>query len=135
MARREYSPEEKAAVLAALLSGQAIDYVAKKYAIPEGTIKAWKNREIKPIRDGVASVATQKRDEDIADLLMQLMRAELRGLIAIAEHATNSKWLERQGAEQIGVLKGITHDKVFRLLEALNGGGTSAGSESGTTSD
>jgi transposase-like protein len=123
MARREYSPEEKAAVLAALLSGQAIDYVAKTYSIPEGTIKAWKNRMVKPIREGVASVVTQKDDEEIADLLMQLTRAELRGLIAIAEHATNPDWLHLQGAESLGVFKGITHDKVFRMLEALGGGG------------
>ena len=127
MARREYSPEVKAAVIAALLSGQAIDYVAKKYAIPEGTIKAWKSRTVKPIRSGVATVTTQRDEEEIAELLLQLMRAELRSLIAIAEHVTDRKWLSRQGAEQIGVLKGVTHDKVFRMIEAL--GDDSAGSE------
>jgi transposase-like protein len=117
---REYAPEVKAAVMAALLAGQSVDSVAEKFEIPEGTVKAWKSRNVKPILEGVAGVATPKTHEEVADLLMELTRAELRGLIALAQHMTNEKWLEKQGAEQLGVLKGITHDKVFRLLEALN---------------
>lgn len=55
---RKYSEETKAAVLAALLEGQAVSQVAREYDIPRGTVKSWKNR-LK--NEGVAKVATQKK--------------------------------------------------------------------------
>jgi transposase-like protein len=40
-----YSEEIKAAVMAALLTGQSVSEVAKEYKIPEGTIYSWKSRQ------------------------------------------------------------------------------------------
>lgn len=56
MARRSYSDETKAAVMAELAAGQGVGKVAKDYEIPVGTVKAWKRR-IK----GEHPVATQKK--------------------------------------------------------------------------
>jgi len=38
MAKTTYSPETKAAVMAALLEGQSVCKVAKEYSIPKGTV-------------------------------------------------------------------------------------------------
>ena len=37
----KYSPETKAAVMAALLSCQSVTSVAKEYNIPRGTVAGW----------------------------------------------------------------------------------------------
>lgn len=118
MAKREYSAEERAAVLAALLAGESVSSVARKYRIPKGTVSAWQQRQVEPIRDGVATVATQKKDE-FAELIVRLLDADLRGLIAVSELMADREWLRTQDAAALATLKGVSYDKVFKLLEAL----------------
>lgn len=130
MPPREYDNETKAAVIADLLAGETVSGLARKYKIPKGTVSAWQKRAAEPIRERVANSATQKGDE-IADLLMRLVEADLCGLIAIADHMTNREWLFVQDAAALGNLKGITHDKVMRMLEALEP--SNVGSESNPT--
>lgn len=60
MAKKQYSPEVKAAVIAALLSGQSVSSVAEEYNIPKGTVKGWKSRGINNNTE-VAEVATKKK--------------------------------------------------------------------------
>lgn len=113
----KYSPDTKAAVLAALLEGQSVTAVAKEYSIPEGTVKSWKSRQ----RGGehVATVAPQKRAE-IGDLLMGYLEANLRALKAQAEVFADPDWIRKQDASEAAVLHGVQTDKAVRLLEALS---------------
>jgi len=121
MARREYSDETKAQVMAALLAGQSINEVATRYKIPAGTVKSWRrnSREFRP-------VDTQKGAE-IGDLLLEYLRENLITLRAQVEHFRDPKWLSKQDASELAVLHGVVTDKAIRLLEAFDSGGPDAG--------
>ncbi len=113
----KYSAEQKAAVLASLLAGQSITQVAKEYDIPVGTIWSWKSRQ----KNGetLATLASEKREE-VGELILTYLRANLTALVAHADHTRNVKWLHKQDASSLGVLHGIMTDKAVRLLEAMN---------------
>lgn len=113
---KEYSPEVKAAVMAALMTGQSVSSVAKEYSIPKGTVSGWK--EVTESLGGSEGVATQKR-ELIGDLLFEYLVANLKSIKLQVEHFGDKKWLERQSADALAVLHGVTVDKAVRLLEAL----------------
>lgn len=117
MAKRVYSDETKAAVLAALLAGQAVSYVAEQYSIPEGTVKGWKHREINS--QSPSSVVTQKKEE-IGGLILALLRSELVTLDSMLASFTDQDWLRKQTASDVAVLFGVIQDKAFRKLEALS---------------
>jgi transposase-like protein len=117
---REYSPEVKAEVMAALLSGQSVSSLEKEFGIPRGTISAWKSRKVEPIVEGAATGATQKRQDQINGLVLDLLVAQLKSQIALAEHAGDKRWLFMQDASAVAMLQGVGNDKVFRLLQELD---------------
>lgn len=112
MAKRQYSDGEKAAALAALLTGQSLDAVADEYRIPRSTLDSWRN----PRRPKTFET---KKDGEIGDLLLEYLRANLAALKAQAEIFADPEWLREQGAQEAGVLHGIMTDKAVRLLEAF----------------
>lgn len=123
MAKAKYSAETKAAVMAALLQGQGTHSVAEAFKLPEGTVKAWRSRMKLP--DGsaeVATVATEKR-EQIGDLLIDYLHANLKTLRLQQEVFGDPLWLKQQDAADVAVLHGVMTDKAIRLLEALGGAG------------
>ena len=113
MARTEYSEETKAAVMAALLSGQSVSQIAKDYDIPKGTVSGWKRKSVE-----VAEVTTQKK-ERIGELLVSYLSTSLETLEAQARMFKNEEWLKKQNAADVAVLHGVCADKAIRLLEAL----------------
>jgi transposase-like protein len=113
----KYSDEQKAAVLAALLSGQAINEVAKTYSIPAGTVRSWKSRQANG--ESVATVATEKREE-VGELLVTYLRENLLTLRQQAVFFRDMDWLRKQGASEAAILHGVLTDKAVRLLEALS---------------
>lgn len=117
MARQNYSEETKAAVMAALLTGQSVSEAAKTYRVPEATIRSWKSRQG---GNDVASVATQKR-ERIGELLVSYLEEGLTTLQEQVRVFRNEEWLKKQGASELAVLHGVIADKQIRLLEALAG--------------
>lgn len=116
---KSYSDETKAAVLAALLTGQSVASVAREYKIPPGTVKSWKSRQANG--ETVATVATPKR-EQIGDLLISYLEENLRTLKAQQVVFADVEWLRKQPASDAAVLHGVLTDKAVRLLEALSAG-------------
>ena len=114
MARATYSDETKAQVMAALLTGQSINAVAREYKIPKQTISNWKNRD----KPGVPRDDTQKAAE-IEDSLFGYLKENLKTLRAQAEFFREETWLKKQEASQLAVLHGVLSDKAIRLLEAF----------------
>lgn len=115
--RREYSEEQKAAVMAALLAGQSVSSVARDYHIPQGTVKRWSaaaKDQIEPVRSA--------KKERIGELLIDYLEANLITLHAQAKVFANEEWLLEQSASESAVLHGVLTDKVIRLLEALADG-------------
>jgi transposase-like protein len=120
MPKVKYSPETKAAAMAALLEGQAINKVAADFKLPEGTVKAWRHR-----MKGAAvesQVATEKREE-IGTLLVDYLHANLSTLRAQQVVFADKTWLMKQDANDLAILHGVMTDKAVRLLEALGGAG------------
>ena len=112
----KYSDETKAAVLAALLSGQSINEVAREYKIPKGTVSSWKSRELGDVSQ---TIATQKRDE-LGNLLLTYLKETVTTLIEQARFARSKEWLEKQSGSEFAVLHGVQTDKAIRLLEAFS---------------
>lgn len=117
--RAKYSPETRAAAEAALLAGQSVSQVAREYSLPKGTVSNWRRSG-----EGVHGERTQKDSEpgkeSIGDLLTTLLETNIRGLIAASAVMQDPAWLREQDASQLGVFLGITHDKVVRMLEAMD---------------
>lgn len=117
MARTQHSAETKAAVLAALLTGQSAAEVAKAYSLPEGTVKSWRERSNST--QGVASVAPDKKGH-VGELLVTYLEASLKTLHEQVVFFRDPAWLAKQNAADAAVLHGVLTDKAVRLLEALN---------------
>jgi transposase-like protein len=124
MARREYSEETKAAVMAALLTGQSISAVAKEYQIPRGTVAAWSSS-----RNGTVQQPDADTKKEIGALLIEYLKASLRTLAKQVEFFGDETWLRKQEASQVAVLHGVSADKVIRLLESLADDGNEEDSE------
>lgn len=116
MANTVYSEETKAAVMAALLSGQSVGQVAAEYKLPKGTVSTWK-RKI----EGIPQVGSPAQQEEIGELVLGYLRAILTALTKQAVHFGDKSWLQNQGASELAVLHGVSADKALRLLEALEG--------------
>lgn len=125
---REYSPEIKATVMAALLAGQSASSAAKEYKIPKGTISGWRKQAESMVEvAGVATGTTQKKQEQIGDLLIDLLIAKLKSQIAMAEHSGDKNWLAKQDADAFAMLMGVADDKLDRLLGRFAGGKSDPG--------
>lgn len=118
MARREYSDETKAQVMAALLAGQSINATAAQFQIPKGTVSGWARRAGQGINSELATVATQKR-ERIGHLIIDNLEAEMEATKAMTNVFKDEQWLRKQEASQLAVLYGVIKDKTHRVLEAL----------------
>lgn len=118
MARREYSDEIKAQVMAALLAGQSINATAGKFKIPKGTVSGWARRAGQGVNSELATVATQKK-ERIGHLIIDNLEAEMEATKAMANVFKDPEWLRKQEASQLAVLYGVIKDKTYRVLEAL----------------
>lgn len=112
----KYSEETKAAVMAALLTGQSVSSVARDYNLPKGTVSNWK----RGIGTGEGIKKRTQKSERIGELLIDYLESNLTALkaqtVVFADHA----WLRKQTAENAAVLHGVLTDKAVRLLEALS---------------
>lgn len=116
---QEYSQDKKDAVIAALLGGQSVSSVAEEYKIPRGTVAGW---SAQARRETVSPVSNTKK-EQIGDLLIGYLHANLTALQAQAQVFADPDWLESQDASEAAVLHGVMTDKAIRLLEALTRAG------------
>lgn len=116
-----YTQHVKDAVIAALLAGQSVSSVAEEYDIPRGTVGRW---SADARRENVSPVSNDKK-EQIGDLLIGYLHANLTALQAQAQVFADPDWLEKQEASELAVLHGVMTDKAVRLLEALTRAGFS----------
>lgn len=124
MAKRDYSDQEKAAVLAALLVGQSVSSVAKEYKIPKGTVSAWLKREQEKInavrQDAAKQLSGGQAQTEFGDKLAKYMMASVDSLTSQVEVMGEKEYLRKQDMHQVAVGHGVQMDKLIRLLEASN---------------
>jgi transposase-like protein len=117
--RREYSDQTKAAVMAALLTGQSISSVATEYKLPKGTVSGWR----KQIATEIRAEATQKASESptLDQLLFAYVTENMKTLREQSVFFRSVDWLKGQDASELAVLHGVLADKTIRLLEVFGG--------------
>lgn len=117
MRGQQYPDDVKAEAMAALLAGQSVTAIAKRYSIPKGTVSSWRKQARQKVKAGAES--TQKTTLD--ELLMGYVRENLLTLREQARVFRDEEWLQRQSASEVAVLHGVLADKTVRLLEAFGG--------------
>lgn len=115
MSRREYDPEVKAAVMAALLAGQSIRQIEQETGVPKSTVAAW-GKETGELVPSVRDILDTKK-ERIRGLLVDLFIAKLESQISMSQHAADKDWQRKQDASAFAMLLGVSDDKLFRMLE------------------
>ena len=114
MRGRKHSDEKRAEALAALMEGQGITEVARKYKLPTSTVQ-----DIKNSIDGEEFAKVRiKKQEQLAELIEGHLEASLTAATNIARQTNNAEWLTKQDADKLGVFYGIVTDKAVRILEA-----------------
>lgn len=115
----------RAAIIAQLIDGHAVTRVAENFKIPKQTISRLKKeipaeelRQIE-VRKGVR----------IAELISRNLELSFEAMNNIANQTKNAKWLSEQNAHDLATLFGVTADKVFRVLEAIENAHDRAESE------
>jgi len=114
MRGQKHSDETRGAALAALLEGQSVSAIAKKYKLPKATVSDLK-RTLDS--DEFEQVRTKKQ-EALATLIEGHLHASLKAATELAGQASNASWRDKQDADKLGVLYGILTDKAVRILEA-----------------
>ncbi len=131
----------KANGMAMLLGGASLGEVSRALNVHKGTVQRWNDHlrrsgQFEPKEDRMhtvdtaiqvqtqAAYATRMHTDaypkrKTADLISDLIEANVRAQIAILRNAEEPAWLERQGAEGLGVFLGIAGDKLGRMLEAM----------------
>jgi predicted RNA polymerase sigma factor len=107
--------EMKAAVIAALLAGQGVNQIAKAYSVPSSSVSRIKARIPK---EQLEQVGIQKA-ENIASLISQNLEASFNAIHNILRQTEDAEWLGQQPASELATFLGVTSDKVFRVLEAI----------------
>lgn len=113
---RKYSDETRAAVMAALLTGQSVSKVAVEYDIPRSTVGGWSS---KLNQAGVPAVSDEKKEE-ISDLLLVLTRKMIDAQIAMLEVMAEKKYLRKQDISELGMAFGVSNDKLDRILARMS---------------
>lgn len=142
MARRQYSEETKAAVLAAYIAGTPPVVIAEEYEVPVGTIRVWGHR-LKPTYQAlsepaklqisaVLETAEMKRAraaERISDLLVINLERYLEATESIARLVADAEYVRSQPAAELATLFGVISDKGVRLVGLLHGAGVGQSQE------
>jgi hypothetical protein len=112
---KPHSETTKAAVLSAILEGQGVGEIAKKYKLPQQTVSSLK-KKLTEIEFG--EVRSKKR-ENLTDLVEGHLSESLKAATSLAKKcSTDNVWFREQSASEIAALYGTLSDKAIRLLEA-----------------
>ncbi len=115
----------RAAVMAALLEGQAVTKVADDYKIPQSSVSRLK----KAIPQAQLDAIGCKKEIDIAGKVAAHLNASFEALTNILAVTKNESWLNKQNASDLATFSGVTADKVFRVLEAIENAQSTATDE------
>ena len=117
MIRRRHSEETRAAVMAALLSGQGVREVSRQYHLDSGLVSKWK----KKIPRQQWTQLDAKKQQDFSELLNRYLKSIFEANIFVNEFIQgkcNSRYLQKQSAAELATFTGVNADKGVRFFEA-----------------
>jgi len=116
---RAYSPEVKAAALAAIVAGETVSAVARQFNIDRATVIRWRDAS------GVTRAPVpHEKQESLADAVYGLVVDNVAALRAVASTALDPNWRRAQPAGELATFAGVLSDKTFRILAAIEAGQT-----------
>jgi transposase-like protein len=119
MARgKTHSDETRAAVMAALLTGQGVSEIAAEYKLPESSVRNWKRQ----LSSEQLAEVSAKKGERLETLLFDYLTTVLSTLQKQAEIVGTEAYIRKQPADSLAVLHGVMADKAIRILEAAERG-------------
>jgi hypothetical protein len=109
---RQTDQKRKAQALADLMNGDQPAVVAARYKLNPTTVRSWKARLDLPTATGDATrvapafrqPAIERAQLDMADLVLNNLRAKLIATQKIAEYVTTPAWLQKQSAADVAEL-------------------------------
>jgi transposase-like protein len=123
---KEYPPEVKAAVLAAILTGSSIASVAREHGVSKRTVSRWKDET----QSGAQMDAPQKEKAlGLGELVYGYLTESITTLRLQVAFFRDETWLRQQSAADIAILHGVVTDKAVRLLAAIRRDDNSGGTE------
>ena len=114
MRGQKHSDKTRSAALGALLEGQGVAEVARRYKLPKSTVQDLK----RSINSDEFAQVRSKKEERLAELIEGHLTASLEAAACIAAQAKNADWRNKQSADSLGVFYGILTDKAVRIFEA-----------------
>lgn len=107
-----HHPRQKAAAIAALLTGESAHSVARRFDIPKTTVLRWRAQMD---QDG-----PQKKE--IGEQVLSWVEESIDTLRAQARFTRDRDWLLQQSARDIALLHGVMFDKMWHMLGAFRPG-------------
>lgn len=107
--------ETRAAIIASLLEGQALTKVAADYKVSIATVSRLKDT----ISAEELQKVVRKKEIDIANHIARMLDASFQAITNVLAVTKNAKWLDQQSASELATFLGVTSDKVFRVLQAI----------------
>lgn len=105
----------RAAIIAGLLEGQSVTKIAETYKINHSTVSRLK----KAIPADKLHEVALKKDLDIATQIANFLDASFEAMLNVLAVTRDNAWLSKQPASELATFNGVTADKVFRVLEAI----------------
>jgi transposase-like protein len=110
---KEHDATIRAAVIAALLAGQAVNDVARQFGLDSGLVSRWKAR----LPEAELQQVAAEKKERLVDLIEGHLSASLKGAARIAAQTNDSEWLAAQSPEKLVLLYTTFSETSFRLME------------------
>jgi transposase-like protein len=105
----------RAEAVAAVLAGQALADVARRYGIAKGTLGNWlAERDV-----GTIGTPDAHNEPDLGELIYGLIQDHIQALSAQLQAASRPEWLRQQSAADLAQLLGAERDTLLRLLAGL----------------
>lgn len=115
MARGQaHSDETRAAVIAALLTGEGVNEVSRRMQLDKSIVSRIKSTMGD---EKLQQVATEKATR-MESLLVDYLQSNVAALKAICDVTKDASYLKRQPASEIAALHAELATRAFRLLEA-----------------
>jgi len=107
--------ELRAEAVAAVLAGQALAEVARRYGISKGTLGNWlAQHEV-----GTIGTPNAPDETDLGELIYGLITDHITAIRGQLQAASGPEWLRQQSAADVAQLLGAERDTLLRLLAGL----------------
>jgi len=116
MRGKPLSDETRAAVVAALLTGQAVNVIAREHGLNASTVSTIKKSLPQKQFELVRTESRSRLD----DLLIDALATNLSAQAFLLDAVCDRNYVSKQSAEHISTLYGTIADKALRIIEITN---------------